>query len=209
MVRYLKDRGTYVLFNTNGTLLTERKGRELIAAGLDELRVSLDAAEPETFLAVRGKNMFDRIVRNVRAFTALQRAEGTRAPMVSLWLTGLKETMDQLPEFVRLAHGMGVSEIHLQRLVFTPEGQGLARARSALFEKLDGDERGGSGSRRCCRGARGPLQCLRRDRAGHQPEARGRRPAMVAVPAALDIDVLHRARPGDPVLHRAVLDARL
>jgi len=32
MVRYLKERGTYVLFNTNGTLLTERKGRELIAA---------------------------------------------------------------------------------------------------------------------------------------------------------------------------------
>src|ERR1700760_4226106 len=63
MVRYLKDRGTYVLFNTNGTLLTERKGRELIAAGLDELRVSLDAAEPGTFLAVRGKDMFARIVR--------------------------------------------------------------------------------------------------------------------------------------------------
>src|SRR5689334_23944453 len=33
MVRYLKDRDTYVLFNTNGTLLTERKGREMIAAG--------------------------------------------------------------------------------------------------------------------------------------------------------------------------------
>ena len=26
MVRYLKDRGTYVLFNTNGTLRTEHKG---------------------------------------------------------------------------------------------------------------------------------------------------------------------------------------
>src|SRR5438105_14551382 len=58
MIRYLKDRGTYVLFNTNGTLLMERKGRELIAAGLDELRVSLDAAEPRAFLAVRGKDMF-------------------------------------------------------------------------------------------------------------------------------------------------------
>src|SRR5277367_1199113 len=140
MVRYLKDRGTYVLFNTNGTLLTEAKGRELIAAGLDEIRVSLDAAEPESFLAVRGKDMFDRIVRNVRAFTALQRAEGHECPLVSLWLTGLKETIDQLPEFVRLAHRIGVSEIHLQRLVFAPEGQGLARARSALFEKLEGDE---------------------------------------------------------------------
>jgi MoaA/NifB/PqqE/SkfB family radical SAM enzyme len=140
MVRHLKDRGTYVLFNTNGTLLTERKGRELIAAGLDELRVSLDAAEPETFRAVRGKDMFGRIVRNVGAFTALQRSEGIERPLVSLWLTGLKETIDQLPEFVRLAHRIGVSEIHLQRLVFTPEGEGLARAGSALFEKLEGDE---------------------------------------------------------------------
>src|SRR6185369_9953283 len=96
----------------------------------------VDAAEPEAFLAVRGKNMFDRIVRNVAAFTAMQRAEGIDRPLVSLWLTGLKETIGQLPEFVRLAHRIGVCEIHLQRLVFMPEGQGLARARSALFETL-------------------------------------------------------------------------
>lgn len=140
MVRYLKDRGTYVLFNTNGTLLTERKGRELIAAGLDELRVSLDAAEPRAFLAVRGKDMFARIVRNVRAFTALQQAEQIERPLVSLWLTGLRETIDQLPEFVRLAHRIGVSEVYLQRLVFMPDGQGLARVESALFEQLEGDE---------------------------------------------------------------------
>ena len=56
MVRYLKERGTYVLFNTNGTLLNERNGRALIDAGLDELRVSLDAANAKSFLAVRGKN---------------------------------------------------------------------------------------------------------------------------------------------------------
>jgi len=140
MIRYLKERGAYVLFNTNGTLLTERKGRELIAAGLDELRVSLDAAEPRTFRAVRGKDMFARIVRNVRAFTALQRSEGIDRPLVSLWLTGLKETIDQLPAFVQLAHEIGVGEIHLQRLVYMPQGQGLARARSALFEQLEGDE---------------------------------------------------------------------
>ena len=47
MVRYLKDRGTYVLFNTNGTVLNEKNGRALIAAELDELRVSFDAANAE------------------------------------------------------------------------------------------------------------------------------------------------------------------
>src|ERR1700720_3554824 len=58
MVRYLKDRGTYVLFNINGTLLNERNGRALIAARLDELRVSLDASNAKSFLAVRGKDYF-------------------------------------------------------------------------------------------------------------------------------------------------------
>src|ERR1700688_4507999 len=53
MIRYLKERGIYVLFNTNGTLLAPRKRRELIETGLDELRVSLDAAEAESFLEVR------------------------------------------------------------------------------------------------------------------------------------------------------------
>jgi MoaA/NifB/PqqE/SkfB family radical SAM enzyme len=60
MIRYLKDRGIYVLFNTNGTLLTPRKGQELIDSGLDELRVSLDAAEPRAFKLVRGRDMFAR-----------------------------------------------------------------------------------------------------------------------------------------------------
>src|SRR5581483_738826 len=140
MIRYLKDRGTYVLFNTNGTLLSRRKGQELIDSGLDELRVSLDAAEPEAFTLVRGRDMFGRIVRNVRAFRAMQRAQGIALPRVSLWLTGLKETVTQLADFVRLAHDIDVGEIYLQRLVYFPDGQGLARPQSALFADGAGEE---------------------------------------------------------------------
>ena len=133
MIRYLKDRGTYVLFNTNGTLLTPRKGQELIDSGLDELRVSLDAAEPRAFKLVRGRDMFVRIVRNVRAFRSLQRALAAERPRVSLWLTGLQETVAQLTDFIRLAREIDVAEVYLQRLVYFPEGQGLARPESALF----------------------------------------------------------------------------
>jgi len=140
MIRYLKDRGTYVLFNTNGTLLTRRKGRELIDSGLDELRVSLDAAEPRAFKEVRGRDMFARIVRNVRAFRAMQRELGAEQPRVSLWLTGLKETVAQLNDFVRLANHIDVAEVYLQRLVYFPEGQGLARPESALFAGGEDEE---------------------------------------------------------------------
>jgi MoaA/NifB/PqqE/SkfB family radical SAM enzyme len=140
MIRYLKDRGTYVLFNTNGTLLSEKKGHELIDSGLDELRVSLDAAEPQAFKLVRGRDMFARIVRNLRAFRALQKELQAERPCVSLWLTGLKETVDQLSDFVRLAHDIDIPEVYLQRLVYFPEGQGLARPQSALFAGGDDAE---------------------------------------------------------------------
>ena len=140
MIRYLKARGTDVLFNTNGTLLNERRGRDLIASGLDELRVSLDAAEPQAFKAVRGRDVFDRIVENVRGFRALQRSLGADRPRVSLWLTGLKETIGELPAFVDLAHTIDVREVHLQRLVYFPDGQGLACAEQALFEQVDDRE---------------------------------------------------------------------
>ncbi|MDX2205956.1 MAG: radical SAM protein [Hyphomicrobiaceae bacterium] len=141
MVRYLKARGAYVLFNTNGTLLTAKKGRELADTGLDELRVSLDAADAKTFVLVRGRDYFNRIVRNVRAFREMQVREGLALPKVSLWLTGLKETLAQLPAFVKIAHEIGVGEVHLQRLVFfDEEAVGLARPDQALFERLSGEE---------------------------------------------------------------------
>lgn len=142
MIAYLKRRGTYVLFNTNGTLLTRKRGAALIGSGLDELRVSLDAAEPRAFELVRGRDMFDRIVRNLKMFVALQREMKAQSPQVSLWLTGLKETIGQLPDFVRLAAEIGISQVYLQRLVYFPDGQGLARNESALFERLESQEAG-------------------------------------------------------------------
>ena len=141
MVRYLKDRGTYVLFNTNGTVLNERNGRALIEAELDELRVSFDAANAESYRAIRGKNYFDRILKNVRAFRDLQEREGHAKPRVSAWLTGMRETVEQLPDFVRMAAETGVKEVYLQRLVFFEENAiGKARPDQALYEQLSREE---------------------------------------------------------------------
>src|SRR6201988_1403946 len=141
MVGYLKQRGVYVLFNTNGTVLSERNGRALIDAGLDELRVSLDASNRESFKAIRGRDYFGRIIRNVRAFCELQKREGYSRPQVSLWLTGLKETVEELPAFVKVAAEIGVKEVYLQRLVFFAEQSiGKAQPDQALFERLTEEE---------------------------------------------------------------------
>src|SRR5712692_10059074 len=143
MVRYLKDRGVYVLFNTNGTVLRERNGRALIAAGLDELRVSLDASNATSFRAIRGTNHFDRILKNVRAFRELQEREGHAKPRVSAWITGLQETIKELPDFVRVAASVGIKEVYLQRLVyFDQQAIGMARPDQTLFERLTQEQSG-------------------------------------------------------------------
>jgi MoaA/NifB/PqqE/SkfB family radical SAM enzyme len=135
MVAHLRGRGAYVLFNTNALLLDERRGRALIEADLNELRVSLDGATPTTYARVRGVNerALPLIVANLKRFTALQRALGATRPVPSLWFTAMRENIAELPRVVDLAAETGVSEVYVQRFIYF--GKGLAREEQALFAR--------------------------------------------------------------------------
>ncbi len=119
-VEHLKQRGAYVLFNSNGLLLDERRADALVAAGLDELRVSLDAVTPELYARLRGIDQLPRIIANLKAF--VQRHGGKSTPRLSLWLVGMQENLHELPDFVRLGAEIGVAEVYLQRLVYFGDG---------------------------------------------------------------------------------------
>lgn len=138
MVRHLKGRGAYVLFNSNALLLRGRKAQELAASGLDELRVSIDGGTPQTYQAVRGVDGFDRILANLRRFAALKAALGVQAPRVSLWVTGMKTTVGDLPALVRVAAAHEVREVYLQRLVYSQRG--IATRDQALFGRASDEE---------------------------------------------------------------------
>lgn len=115
-VAHLKERGAHVLFNTNGVLLDQRRGDALVEAGLDELRVSIDAVTPELYAKLRGIDQLPRIVANLHQFVA---RHGRQArPRLSLWLVGMQENLHQLPDLVRLGAEIGVPEVYLQRLVY-------------------------------------------------------------------------------------------
>jgi len=123
-VAHLKERGAHVLFNSNGVLLDQRRGDALVAAGLDELRVSIDAVTPDLYARLRGIDQLPRILRNLEAFVA--RHGGHAQPRLSLWLVGMQENLHQLPDFVRLGARIGVPEVYLQRLVYFGNGARIA-----------------------------------------------------------------------------------
>ncbi|MBV9711369.1 MAG: SPASM domain-containing protein [Ktedonobacteraceae bacterium] len=138
MISYLKERGTYVLFNSNGIALTEKRGQALIDASLDEYRLSMDGASREVYAHVRGVDAFDKIWRNIRAFTALQRAQNVNKPAVSLWFTAMRENLHELPRLIDLANDAGIKEVHMQRLVYFEEG--LAVSQQSLFRRSTKEE---------------------------------------------------------------------
>jgi len=142
MIAHLKARGVTVLFNTNATLLDEDWSRKLIAAGLDELRVSVDGADPKTYALIRGAPLLHRLVRNLKRFVEIQREMGATAPRASLWMTGMKENIAELPDVIRLAAHMGVPEVYLQRMVYYADGTdgpGMMDGGHGLFGSFDAE----------------------------------------------------------------------
>jgi radical SAM protein with 4Fe4S-binding SPASM domain len=134
IIRHLKGRDVYVLFNSNGILLSSRRQQGLVRVGLDELRISLDASSAPGYQKMRDSDKFEKVVDNIRSFILLQKQQRVNRPKMSLWFLGTRENIRELPGFVKLAAEIGIGEVYLQRLVYFQDdtGYGVARDTQTL-----------------------------------------------------------------------------
>ncbi|PZR94674.1 MAG: radical SAM protein [Candidatus Nephthysia bennettiae] len=126
MVAEANRRGARVLFNTNALALHRRLAEQLVDAGLDELRVSMDAADRETYRAIRGVDGYAKAMRRTEEFCAYLRGRGAERPRVSMFFMALRENLDQLPAVIEKAGALGVGTVVLQRLVYFDAGLAVA-----------------------------------------------------------------------------------
>jgi radical SAM protein with 4Fe4S-binding SPASM domain len=191
MIRYLKKRGVYVLFNSNALLLSPELADELIAVGLDEFRASLDGATESTYAGVRGSKKFSQVMDNL-AVLIQKRNEGARSvPQVCAWLVGTRENIRELPDMILLASRVGIDEVYLQRLAYPLDGPGygLARREKAISDaepETEGIIAGSTalsnrlGIRLVASGLTSPIESLNRRSSGESPWRQCRRPWEVA-----------------------------
>ena len=80
IVRYIKrnDPTAKVEYNTNGELMTEELGRELLEAGVDIMRFSIDGLSRETYEPSRVGVSYDKVYERVPRFLEIWDAEGYR-----------------------------------------------------------------------------------------------------------------------------------
>lgn len=83
-LREAKASGLWVRLVTNASLLDAEKAKELVALGLDEIHISLNAGTPETYAKVHGvaPSVFQRVLGVIRAIADARRAASRAAPTI-------------------------------------------------------------------------------------------------------------------------------
>lgn len=106
-IRQIKALGVRVELITNGTILVEKKARELIDAGLDILWISLDGATPESYSDVRLGAELHQVVENVRRFAKMRKGGHFPKPEIGVAFVAMKRNIDELPQVIKLGKSMG------------------------------------------------------------------------------------------------------
>jgi MoaA/NifB/PqqE/SkfB family radical SAM enzyme len=106
MIRYARSRALWVRTTTNASLLHLKDNwRKLIDSGVNEVQISIDGADKETFESIRQGAVFEQVVANCTRINAYCTELGIER--TKMWTVVQKANRHQLSALVDLAHRMG------------------------------------------------------------------------------------------------------
>ncbi len=114
MIKYCTDKGIATYINTNGTILTETKSKELIEAGLCNLSVSVNSFNQEVFAQTRSGASITKIAENIKRFIEIKKEKNVKKPIVSFRAILMKETEPHMEELVFKADELGIDVLYIQ-----------------------------------------------------------------------------------------------
>jgi MoaA/NifB/PqqE/SkfB family radical SAM enzyme len=105
-IRQVKQLGVKVELITNGTILTEKKSRQLIDAGLDVLWVSLDGATPETYADIRIGAELQTILNNLERFIKMRKGGHFPTPEIGIAFVAMQRNIADLPRIIKIGKSL-------------------------------------------------------------------------------------------------------
>ncbi len=115
MVEYANKRGILVNTNTNATLLNEETIKKICKLDMGEIGISLESPEEKIYEKIRKGAKFKEVMGNVRKLTERLKEENKKT-IVSFAITILKENVEDIPQFVKLAEKVGIKKIVFQTM---------------------------------------------------------------------------------------------
>jgi len=117
-IQALSDAGVEVWFNTNATLIDERKADEIARAGATKITVSIDGATAGTYETIRRGAKFAAVMHGIRALVAAEKKYGR--PKVNLSFVAMASNIGELPAMVDLCADLGATGVHVEPLFAQP-----------------------------------------------------------------------------------------
>ena len=119
MVKYLKNNKISVNTTTNGILIKEEKISDLISSGIDLISISMDASTDDTYSTIRTKDVFNKVVKNVKLLVEGKRASGKNKPYIRICFVIQKNNSHEISDFIKLASNLNVDIVYFQILDIT------------------------------------------------------------------------------------------
>jgi pyrroloquinoline quinone biosynthesis protein E len=106
MIRYARARKIWVRSTTNASLLHLRNNyKKVINADINELQISIDGADAETFEKIRRGSVFKQVAANCELVNQYSRDVGV--DRTKMWTVVQRDNQHQLERFIDVAHELG------------------------------------------------------------------------------------------------------
>lgn len=102
---------------TNGQILPDQLALSIVEARINNLVFSIGESKKETYEKLRLGGKFERILENIAKVRDLKLRMGVQAPLLCANLTVINSNLGELPDFVDLAHRLGIAEIRGRHLI--------------------------------------------------------------------------------------------
>ena len=116
MVEYARDHRIETITTSNLTLLSPELAENIVHSGLGLLKGSIDSVDPQTYLAIRRRDMHDRVLEGLRNVRDAKKRLGSRLPYVRLQFVMQRANYKEIPDVLDLCREYGVDAIYFQPL---------------------------------------------------------------------------------------------
>ena len=123
---------------TNAVLMGEEVAGLLIDAHCDQVTVSLNTGDAETYASMMKTppRNFDRVIANVRGLAAARRARGTSWPKINIQYLVWRDNYRSIPQMYTLAREIGADSILFNGLSFLQPDQKMSVEETAEMMRL-------------------------------------------------------------------------
>lgn len=88
-------------FNTNGTLLDRRLSRDLIEAGLDRIKFSIDSINPLIYNKFRQGANYEETIHNITDFVEIRDKLNKKLPSVQVQMVVMRTNLQEIEDYIK------------------------------------------------------------------------------------------------------------